>query len=36
MLADGEDESVVEGKVCALRLSDVEIVALSVRGGMER
>lgn len=36
MLADGEDEGVVEGDVCALGLGDVEVVALGVGGGVER
>jgi hypothetical protein len=36
VLADGEDERVVERDVGTLRLGDVEVVALRVGGGMER
>jgi hypothetical protein len=35
MLADGEDEGVVESDVGALRLGDVEIVSLCVRRRMQ-
>lgn len=36
MLADGEDEGVVKRNVGALRLSNVKVMALSVRSGMKR
>lgn len=34
MLANGEDEGIVHGEAGTLGLSDIEIVALSVRSGM--
>jgi hypothetical protein len=36
VLADGEDEGIVEGNVGALRLCDVQVVALCVRCRVER
>ena len=36
VLADGEDEGVVEREALALRLHDVDVVALGVRGGVAR
>jgi hypothetical protein len=35
VLADGEDVCIIQGKVCALRLCDVEVVALGVWGRVE-
>lgn len=36
MLADAEDEGVVEDEIGALGLRDVEVVALGVWGGVQR
>lgn len=36
VLADGEDEGIVDGETGALGLSNVQIVALGMWGGMDR
>jgi hypothetical protein len=36
MLADGEYECVVDSQLSTLRLNNVQVVALSVRGGMAK